>query len=204
MAPFKPSAKKLKIGEMMLSRRQSKIIKVANFYSTFIKPGNLCYDVGANVGDKTASLLQVEARVIAIEPQPSCTKKIQKRFQDRVTIIETGLSDRDGEIELQLTHTSTIASMNSEWIKSVKQQRFRKFNWDRKIKVPITTLDKLILLYGQPKFIKIDVEGFELNVLKGLHHRINYICFEFVPEIIKIAIGCVDHLMFLNPNYEFN
>lgn len=182
----------------------TKINKVANFYSSFIKPGDLCYDVGANVGDRTAALLQIAAQVIAIEPQPSCAKKIRKRFQNKITILETGLSDKPGEIELYLTRTSTIASMNKKWINSVKQQRFKKYNWNHKVKVPLTTLDKVIASYGKPKFIKIDVEGFELNVLKGLHHKIDYICFEYVPEIIQIATACVDRLMSLSLDYKFN
>jgi len=187
-----------------MAGKKTKIIKAAKFYSTFINPGDICYDVGANIGNKTASLIEIGAKVIAIEPQPACVAKIKKRFNNQVTVLETGLSDREGEIELHLTQTSTIASMNPEWIQSVQKQRFKQYHWNHKIKVPVTTLDKLILQYGKPKFIKIDVEGFELNILNGLHYAIKWICFEYVPEIIKIAIGCVDRLNFLDSNYEFN
>ncbi|HRF81237.1 MAG TPA: FkbM family methyltransferase, partial [Flavobacteriales bacterium] len=39
--------------------------------------------------------------------------------------------------------------------------------WDRAIEVPVTTLDRLIDQYGRPAFVKIDVEGFEDEVLVG-------------------------------------
>jgi len=180
------------------------IAKIAKFYSNFINPGDLCFDVGANIGDRTAALLQVGARVVAFEPQPACVQKLKKRFSAKVAVVQTALGSTVGTAKLQLTRASTIASMNQNWINKVKERRFKKYNWNKEIVVPVTYLDKMILFYGEPKFIKIDVEGFELEVLKGLYSSVEHVAFEFTPEVIEIAAGCVARLNSLNSNYIFN
>ncbi len=40
------------------------------FYSQFIRPGDLVFDIGANRGDRTEVFVQMGARVVAAEPQP--------------------------------------------------------------------------------------------------------------------------------------
>jgi 16S rRNA A1518/A1519 N6-dimethyltransferase RsmA/KsgA/DIM1 with predicted DNA glycosylase/AP lyase activity len=60
-----------------------------NFYRQLIAPGDLCFDVGANIGDYTDTFLALGARVIAVEPQPSCADELRSRFagNDRVTVL---------------------------------------------------------------------------------------------------------------------
>ncbi|MFH1940944.1 MAG: hypothetical protein ABIL68_02475 [bacterium] len=53
---------------------------MAAFYRRFFRPGELCFDVGANRGNRTAILSDLGARVIYIEPQPSCVRELRKRF----------------------------------------------------------------------------------------------------------------------------
>ena len=58
----------------------------------------------------------------------------------------------------------------------------------------MTTLDDLIKIYGVPKYIKIDVEGFELDVLLGLSQKAGIISFEFTSEFLDQTINCLNHL----------
>ena len=54
--------------------------------------------------------------------------------------------------------------------------------WADHAVVPVTTLDALIDRYGLPAFCKIDVEGFEEAVVRGLSRPIPSVSFEFTPE----------------------
>jgi hypothetical protein len=85
--------------------------------------------------------------------------------------------------------------MSKEWIEKVKTNRFKQANWNNKIEVEMTTLDEMIVKYGKPDFCKIDVEGFEFEVLKGLTQPIGIISFEFtIPEFVDKAIECINYL----------
>ena len=64
-------------------------------------------------------------------------------------------------------------------------------------RVSLTTLDNLIEKYGTPAFIKIDVEGFEYQVIQGLSKPISMISLEFVPEVIESTFKCIDYLQHL-------
>lgn len=65
--------------------------------------------------------------------------------------------------------------------------RFANETWDQKIDVAITTLDDLVRQYGSPRYAKIDVEGFEFEVICGLTRRVGVISFEFTDEFFGNA-----------------
>src|SRR4051812_35155473 len=54
-----------------------------DFLRQFINPGDLCFDVGANVGAKTEMLLDLGARVVAFEPQEECRRELIARIGER-------------------------------------------------------------------------------------------------------------------------
>jgi FkbM family methyltransferase len=177
------------------------------FYKQFIRPGDLVFDVGANVGDKTAVFLELGARVVAVEPQESCWRVLKKRFRhpmSDVTIVSQALAEKEGVISLYVDKSATISSTNNGWIKAVKKSgRFSSHKWDKKIEVKTTTLDHLIKEYGKPRFCKIDVEGAESEVLKGLSVLIDCISFEFVPERIEKTIECIEKLSSIG-TFQYN
>lgn len=184
--------------------RQFKFVK--NFYSQFITEGDLCFDVGANIGNKTEIFLQLGYKVVAVEPQDYCVRILLERFglDSNFHLINSALGQSEGQGELMIAEASTISSMSNEWIKAVKNSgRFTGYSWTSKKTVNITTLDNLIKKFGKPKFIKIDVEGFEYEVLKGISQPVNALCFEFTPEFIESTIKCLSHLNSLG-NVLFN
>ena len=64
--------------------------------------------------------------------------------------------------------------------------------WTRVIRVPVTTLDALVIRHGRPAFIKIDVEGFEAEALAGLSQPSPALSFEFTTIGREVAIACVE------------
>jgi hypothetical protein len=81
-------------------------------------------------------------------------------------------------------------------------RRFQRIHWDSVISVPLVTLDELITRHGRPQFCKIDVEGFEHEVLRGLSQPIQVLSFEYIPVAAARAIACVERISALG-NYRF-
>ena len=170
------------------------------FYCRFVRSQDLCFDVGANMGNRTEVLLDLGTRMICIEPQPICVKRLRKRFgkNENVVIVEAALGEKEGEGELAVCEQEpTISTMSQRWR---SEGRFAGKNaWAKTVPVAVTTLDGLIERYGTPAFCKIDVEGFEVSVLKGLSQPIPIISFEFTREFFSDARSCIDHLLSIGP-----
>ena len=103
-----------------------------------------------------------------------------------------GLSSNPSVVELKISDAHVLSSMSNRWIESTTQSgRFSSYNWDKSIDVKVDTLDNMLTKFGVPKFIKIDVEGYELEVLEGLSHPIKYLSLEFTSEDIENFKKCL-------------
>jgi FkbM family methyltransferase len=159
-----------------------------------IGPGDLVFDIGAHAGDKAAWFLAKGARVVCVEPQPNVVQVLRQRLagKSNVTIIQKGMGRQRGTMNMSIcSKTPVISTFSDSW----KKGRFVNAQWDQIIPVEIITLDDLVAEHGSPKFCKIDVEGFELEVLHGLSSKIGCISFEFTSEFIRNAQEAIDHLI---------
>ncbi|UFH55443.1 FkbM family methyltransferase [Spirosoma sp. KNUC1025] len=154
------------------------------FYSQFIQKGSLCFDVGANIGNRVKPFLALGARVVAIEPQKECCDILKKRFSNSIVIINKGLGAQEESRDFYVSDASTISTFSSDWMEATTEtKRFEGYTWSETRRVEVTTLDQLIAQYGLPDFIKIDVEGFEQEVISGLSQPVPMLSFEYgVPE----------------------
>lgn len=180
--------------------------KALDFYRQFISNGDLVIDVGAHVGERTAIFRELGARVIAVEPQLECVEILRSRFSrdDRVIVLPVALGETEGEQPMFVADALTISSMSPDWIEAVKGSgRFSDHQWNAVRRVPVTTLDKLIEHYGRPSFVKIDVEGYEFNVMKGLTLVLDAVSLEFTPETREETIQCLSYLT-AQGTYAFN
>lgn len=177
----------------------------SKFYSAFVNSGDICFDVGANIGNRVLPLLMIGAKVIAVEPQADCQEILKQKFGKKITIVGKGLGEKESVKKFYVSNGSVLSSFSEEWINSVKESRFNEYSWDEPIELEMTTADKLIEAYGVPSFIKIDVEGYESEVLKGLTHPVKMISFEYtVPEQTEKAIQCIDQILKHHSNIECN
>lgn len=185
------------------SRAEQK--KYVDFYKQFIQSGDLVFDVGANVGHRTNIFLQIGARVVAIEPQSDLCKYLKAKFGKKLLIENCGLGEKVGECKFFINSAHTLSTFSEDWKDKASENRFSNTSWIAEQIVPIKTLDVLIKRYGHPKFCKIDVEGFELEVLKGLNDTIQFISFEFMlPENRQIIIDCINKIKSLNDKIFLN
>lgn len=180
--------------------------KRLQFYSQFVKEGDLCFDIGANIGNRVQVFIEIGATVVAVEPQKSCCRVLREKFGNNrnVYVLSKALDKTVGEKEFFIDRSHTLSSMSKQWIASVKSSgRFSNHAWDDKVTVETTTLDLLIKEYGKPDFCKIDVEGFECEVIEGLSQPVNMLSLEFIPEYLEPVLACINYLSKLG-KVEFN
>jgi FkbM family methyltransferase len=170
-------------------------------YGRFIKPGDLVFDIGAHVGDRVAAFRRLGARVVAVEPQPALrtTLKLLHRRDRAVTIEPVALGRSVGTIDLRLNlDNPTVATASPDFIRAAAGAAgWEGQAWTRTLAVPMTTLDVLIARHGVPAFIKIDVEGFEAEVLAGLSRPVAALSFEFTTIQCSIATAAIDRCIAL-------
>lgn len=178
------------------------------FYSQFLKKGSLFFDIGANYGNRIEPLINLGIKIIAVEPQKECVRYLKKKYGKKIVVLQNGLGDTN---ETKIMHISTnaniLSSFSEDWIDSTRQSgRFKNIKWNEKREIQMTTLDNLINVYGTPDFIKIDVEGYEFEVLKGLTKPVKILSIEYtVPERKNALIECLSYLNNLcNKNIKFN
>jgi len=181
--------------------------RLTRFYAEFIRPGDLCFDIGAHVGSRLRAWTPLGAGIIAVEPQPECMALLLRWFGDQshITLLEQAVGAAPGIAELLISsRTPTVTTLSPDWISAVQQDRgFASVRWNERAAVTVTTLDELIARYGLPAFCKIDVEGYELAVLNGLSQPIPALSFEYLPACLEAAREGVAHLAKLGP-YQFN
>jgi FkbM family methyltransferase len=171
--------------------------RMMDFYAPFVPRDSLVFDVGANLGGRVKVFLRLGAEVVAVEPQPECVGLLTLAFgaNRRLHIVPAALGESEGEGEMRFGDAHTLSSMSEGWIESVKRSgRFSDHRWDRTRTVRMTTLDRLIERFGVPAFVKIDVEGFEYPVIKGLSRPVHALSLEFIPENLEPTFGCIDRL----------
>jgi FkbM family methyltransferase len=166
------------------------------FYRQFLQPGGLTFDIGAHVGNRVRVFRRIGARVVAVEPQPDFAALLRMMYgrDPNVAIEASGVAARPGDGTLHLSsRTPTVSTFADSWMHDVQaDRRFQRIRWDSVISVPLVTLDGLITRHGEPDFCKIDVEGFELEVLHGLSRPIPALSFEYIPVTVGRAIACVE------------
>jgi FkbM family methyltransferase len=176
------------------------------FYAELIKKSDVVFDVGANVGQRTAIFSDLARLVVAFEPQAECLRHLKSRFRFKrnVQIQPVALSDSEGEAVIYQSSSHTISSMSEEFVNTVGKTVFADAKWDRQISIKTSTLDQMIARYGMPGFIKIDVEGFELNVLRGLSQPAPFLSFEFIPLAMDEVKKCLARLQEISADYLYD
>lgn len=169
-------------------------------FEQIIKKDDLVFDVGLNIGEKSEQFLNLGARVVGFEPQNECYQHSLTKFNGniRFNAENIALDDKKGTSTMYIASYHTISSMSQEFINESKKERFTDYNWNQTREVFTDTLDNMIAKHGKPNFIKIDVEGYELNVLKGLKSSIDTISIEFNPELCENTLQCLDYIDELN------
>lgn len=155
-----------------------------NIISSFIKSGNIVFDVGANIGEWTLlALKRNPERVFSFEPIPSSFSKMQNKVIDnRVSVFNCAIGANTGR---QLfVHYEKGSGFSSFYHRLVVERDIKLKPTE--IEVNVNTIDNFCDENNVDKidFLKIDTEGAEFAVLYGAQNMlsngaINYIQFEY-------------------------
>jgi FkbM family methyltransferase len=155
-----------------------------------LRPGDTFIDVGANEGwfsILAARQVGPQGRVIAVEPQARLTPVIEAHIRrnglGNVTLLSSAFGATASVAELALTPSTNSGATSL--------LRTRRQRWARRQSVAVHRLDTVAAMYGLTtiRCVKIDVEGFERDVLDGAgawldSGRIDYLLLETHPEAL--------------------
>lgn len=176
-------------------------------YREFISPGDLVFDIGAHVGDRTSAFRRLGARVVALEPQPLLVRVLTLIHgnDENVEILGAAAGAGLGETVIRINVANpTVSTASLDFIaRANRAPGWEDQSWDEEITVDVLTLDELVGIYGPPVFTKIDVEGSEDVVLNGLTQPLRCLSFEFTTIARDVAMRSLARLSELG-DYEFN
>src|SRR6187549_3104725 len=165
-------------------------------YGSFVRPGDLVFDVGAHIGDRVASFQRLGARVVAVEPQPSMVRALRLLYgrSKSVAIEALAVGREQGRARMLINvDNPTVSSVSPAFVEAAHgAPGWETQRWSETVDVAVTTLDALIAKHGVPAFIKIDVEGFEAEALSGLSQSVPALSFEFTTIQRDIGLACIE------------
>jgi FkbM family methyltransferase len=181
--------------------------RLRRLYGRFVGAGDLVFDIGAHAGNRVRAFAALGCRVVALEPQPDFARLLRTlcRRSPRVVVVESAVADVPGRRSLSVSErTPTVTTLAAGWRDArAGDPDFDRVQWNQRIEVDTTTLDRLIEQFGVPAFVKIDVEGSEPAVLAGLGRPVPALSFEYLPRALEEVQACLARLITLGP-YQFN
>jgi len=161
---------------------------------------NLIFDIGSNFGEFAKQCLVTygfDTKILCVEANPYIVGNPNLVLTPNITMINYAVAAEDNmELDFYINDKAHVVStVSRDWI---EKSRFAEGGgWRAPIKVKTITLDSLIKRYGNPDYIKIDVEGYEYEVLRGLSQKSGLVAFEWSEELFNTSENCARKLQSL-------
>jgi len=175
------------------------------FYRQVLSPGERVFDIGAHLGTRSRAMRAAGARVIALEPQAPFARFLRRTLPRDIIFIEAAAGSFEAEAQMAVSSRHpTVSSLRTDFVTGATvAPGFEHVHFDAIQSVQVVTLDGLIREYGSPRYIKIDVEGFEWEVLSGLSEPVPLISVEYLPGFVHLTRAVLRRLSELG-DYRFN
>lgn len=176
------------------------------FYGGLLARDALVFDIGANLGTMTRVFTALGARVVAVEPNADCLRHIELTTRrEQVEVLQAAVGERNGVTILKVADwKDKMSSLSDEWREAVAEENRDYLGmWKREVTVPMVTLDALIGRYGMPAYIKVDVEGYEDQVMAGLSESPALTSFEFNRVFLQPALRAMENPVFDGAQFNY-
>ena len=144
------------------------------------------FDIGANRGDATIAGINLGYKVIALEPAPRVFVQLVGSFiySKSVVPLRLAVGEKDGErLEFYECVEDGLSTLDKDWLTKPGMPYYGKEY--RTISVNTCTIDWLVEKYGRPDLMKIDVEGAEWGVLRGMSENYGKLALEWTQETMS-------------------
>jgi len=155
----------------------------------------LFFDVGANRGDAVVAGLNKGYKVVGIEAAPKIFDALESNFKGNpdVRLLKFAVASKDFEtVKFYECIEDGLSTLNKDWLTAETMPYKGKQFWE--VEVPTITIDTLAKLYGEPDLIKIDVEGAEWEVFKGMSKKHGTLVFEWTNVTIGEHQSQIEYL----------
>lgn len=163
-----------------LVRRQKRNLRKAwaegylTAVTAMLRPGDLAVDCGANMGVVTERLAATGADVIAFEPDPFAFKTLEQKFGNlpNVTLVNAAVGVGTGTVRLMRADNFGDNPEGAS-VKSTILDGGRRIDAENSVEVPLidfpSWVQQQIKARGEVAFVKMDIEGAELDILEKMH-----------------------------------
>lgn len=212
---------------------KSRESETMRFFEDFIRKGDTVLEIGGHIGYVSvylADLVGPDGTLVVLEPGRNNLPYLKHNTSGypNVSVIEEGAADIDGELTL---YVENLTGQNDSFVRDYQVFRGNARNAGRKAavaetRVPVVTVDRLVEERSlKPSLIKIDVEGFEEKVLRGmgatlaavrpglmvevtqnpvgvlaLLEEYNYLCYDRQRKLIRNPAEAHDNIFCLHPD----
>jgi FkbM family methyltransferase len=176
------------------------------------------YDIGANIGKFTDENIKInkDCEFILLEANPKLCDDLKRKYEknNKIKIFNYLVSDVDNQdIDFHIYRSNPLSTASIDWAKTGRfKDHYNDGKIEKTIKINSICLDTLIDVYGESDYIKIDVEGYENVVIKGMKKYLGLLSFEWAEELKNQIIDSISHLNSIgysqyyisyNDNYTF-
>jgi len=155
----------------------------------------MIFDIGANYGTFVEAALKEGRKVIALEPAPKVFARLVTSYiyNPKVVPLKLAVSETDNErVEFFEADEDGLSTLNIDWLTNQTMPYAGKPY--RTVMATTITIDTLVKIYGKPDLIKIDVEGGEWSVFKGMTKNYGTLTFEWTDVTLGEHCSQLEYL----------
>jgi len=157
----------------------------------------MAFDIGAYNGNSIERIKKLGyKKLVCVEPTPSSYQQLINNFKidENLIALNMAITEKDNDnIDFYVNDIYPfLNTIDKEWITDTRHKFLVNEKNLNKINIKTTTISEMIKKYGKPGYIKIDVEGKELSVLKSFEEKIDLLSFEYIAELIDSNIACLE------------